>query len=51
VGWCPAGALGIDSDGGIVWLVDWGYMGSVSVENRTLYLDGKLAEMDTGKLI
>lgn len=51
VAWCPAGALGIDADGRTVWIVDFGYMGRVSVDNEKLHLDGKLADIDTGQLL
>lgn len=51
VGWCPAGALGIDADGMTVWLIDWGYVGRVSVENGELRLDGKLVDIDAGQLL
>lgn len=51
VGWCPAGAIGIDASGKVVWEVDWGYMASVSVERKELRFDDKLADIETGRLL
>jgi len=51
VGWCPAGAMGLDAAGDIVWLEDWGYMASVEVDGTRLALAGKPADLETGRLL
>lgn len=51
VGWCPAGALGLDANGGVVWVEDWGWMADLSVEHGELRLAGRLADLETGRLL
>lgn len=50
VGRCPGGAFGLDEAGTIVWVEDWGYLSSLECEGSVLRLNGKLADVDTGKL-
>jgi hypothetical protein len=51
VGWCPGGAFGLDANGGVVWVEDWGYMADLSVENGQLRFSGRLADIETGRLV
>jgi hypothetical protein len=51
VGWCPAGAFGLDAQGEIAWVEDWGYLSTLTIENGALWLAGKLADIESGKLL
>ena len=51
VGWCPGGALGIDGAGVVVWVENWRHMSGVSVSGKELRLEGRPADIDTGKLL
>jgi hypothetical protein len=51
VGWCPAGAFGIDAHGEVSWIHDWGYMAEVTIESGQLRLAGRVADLDTGELL
>lgn len=50
VGWCPAGAFGLDANGRVVWVEDCGYLAHLSVENGQLRYSGQLANLETGRL-
>ena len=49
VAWCPAGAFALDREGTLVWVEDWGYLASVTVQGTELRLDGVPTDMRTGK--
>ena len=51
VGRCPGGAFGLDEAGTVVWVEDLHYLASLECEGSVLKLNGKLADVDTGKLL
>ncbi len=50
VGRCPGGAFAVDARGTLLWVADWGYMTSVEVSGAELKLQGKPADLLTGRL-
>jgi hypothetical protein len=40
-----------DGSGALVWLEDWSYLSEVCVEGSKLRLSGRLADIETGKLV
>jgi hypothetical protein len=51
VGRCPAGAFGVDARGRLVWVADWGWLSSLSVDGSELRLDGRPTDLETGKVM
>lgn len=51
VGRCPAGVFGLDESGSLIWTLDWGYMGRVETDGSELRCEGKLVDIDTGRLL
>jgi hypothetical protein len=49
VGWCPAGVVGIDAFGALIWQLDLGYVGSIEVEGGTVRIDERPYDVDSGR--